>query len=182
VDVLADLAADGLVHVFFSLTTLRRDLARRLEPRAPQPERRLSALAALGKAGVPVGVMVAPVIPVLTDPELETILARAREAGALDAGYVTLRLPHEVAGLFREWLDVHEPLKATHVMNRVRELHGGKDYDATFGKRLFGTGTYARFLRDRVRLAYRRLGFPGMPPLPTHLFRPPPLNGQLRLF
>lgn len=182
-DLLTDLARDDLVHVFVSITTLDRDLARRMEPRAAQPERRLAAIEALARAGVPVGVMAAPVVPVMTDPELENIPKRARAAGASEAGYAMLRLPHEVKNLFREWLAAHEPLKAEHVMNRVRELRGGKDYDATFGDRLRGTGKYAEFIRDRFRLAYRRLGFPGMAPLRTDLFKPPrPERGQMSLF
>lgn len=182
-DLLTDLAKDDLVHVFVSITTLDRDLARRMEPRAAQPERRLATIESLAKQGVPVGVMAAPIVPVMTDPELEDILKRAREAGASEAGYAMLRLPHEVKDLFREWLAAHEPLKAEHVMNRVRELRGGKDYDATFGERLRGTGKYAEFIRDRFRLAYKRLGFPGMAPMRTDLFKPPqPERGQLALF
>ncbi len=182
-DLLKDLARDGLVHVFVSITTLNRGLARRLEPRAAQPERRLATIEALARAGVPVGVMVAPIVPVMTDPELENILKRARAAGASEAGYVMLRLPHEVKDLFREWLAAQAPLKAAHVMNRVRELRGGKDYDASFGERLHGTGKYAEFIRDRFRLAYRRLDFPGMAPMRTDLFKPPqPTRGQLALF
>ncbi len=182
-DLLTDLAREDLVHVFVSITTLDRDLARRMEPRAAQPERRLATIEALARAGVPVGVMAAPVVPVMTDPELENILKRARAAGASEAGYAMLRLPHEVKDLFREWLAAHEPLKAEHVMNRVRELRGGKDYDATFGDRLRGTGKYAEFIRDRFRLAYQRLGFPGMAPLRTDLFEPPrPERGQMSLF
>lgn len=180
-DLLTNLARDDLVHVFVSLTTLDRELARRLEPRAPQPERRLAVVETLAGAGVPVGVMVAPVVPVLTDPEMERILQRARAAGAQEAGYVVLRLPHEVKDLFREWLAAHEPLKAEHVMNRVREVHGGRNYQPEFGLRLRGSGTYAQFLRDRFRLAYRRLGFPGLPPLRTDRFRPP-AGGQMSLF
>jgi DNA repair photolyase len=182
-DLLTDLAKDELVHVFVSITTLDRDLARRMEPRAAQPERRLATIEALAKAGVPVGVMAAPLVPVMTDPELENILKRARAAGASEAGYAMLRLPHEVKDLFREWLAAHEPLKAEHVMNRVRELRGGKDYDATFGDRLRGTGKYAEFIRDRFRLAYKRLDFPGMAPMRTDSFKPPqPERGQLNLF
>jgi DNA repair photolyase len=182
-DLLSELASNDLVHVFVSITTLDRDLARRMEPRAAQPERRLAAIEALAKAGVPVGVMVAPVIPVMTDPEMENILKQARAAGAAEAGYVLLRLPHEVKDLFREWLGVHEPLKAEHVMNRVRELRGGKDYDAAFGERLRGTGKYAEFLRDRFHLAYRRLGFQGISPTRVDLFKPPlPHRGQMNLF
>ncbi|MEO1765910.1 PA0069 family radical SAM protein [Thiobacter aerophilum] len=181
-DLLTDLARDDLVHVFVSLTTLDRELARCMEPRAAQPERRLAVIETLARAGVPVGVMVAPVIPVLTDPELESILQRARAAGAQEAGYAVLRLPHEVKNLFREWLASHRPLAAQHVMSRVRELNGGKDYEAAFGVRLVGSGPYARFLRDRFRLAYRRLGFPGLPVLATDRFRPPATSGQMSLF
>mgnify|MGYP000200348722 CR=1 FL=1 len=182
-DLLTDLARDDLVHVFVSITTLDRDLARRMEPRAAQPERRLATIEALAKAGVPVGVMVAPIVPVMTDPELESILKRAHEAGASEAGYVMLRLPHEVKDLFREWLAAHEPLKAEHVMNRVRELRGGKDYEAAFGDRMRGSGKYADFIRDRFRLAYKRLGFGGMAPMRADLFTAPkPERGQLALF
>lgn len=183
VDLLSQLARDGLIHVFVSITTLDRELARTLEPRAAQPERRLETVAALAQAGVPVGVMVAPVIPVLTDPALENILKRAREAGAQEAGYVLLRLPHEVKDLFRGWLSAHAPDAAAHVMNRVRETRGGKDYAAKFGERMRGSDTYAEFIRDRFRLAYKRLGYPGMEPIRTDLFRPPQLPGaQLSLF
>ena len=182
-DLLSELARDDLVHVFVSISTLDRDLARRMEPRAAQPERRLATIEALARAGVPVGVLVAPVVPVMTDPEMENILKRSREAGASEAGYVGLRLPHEVKDLFQEWLSVHEPLKAEHVMNRVRELRGGKEYDAEFGRRMRGAGKYAEFLRDRFRLAYKRVGFPGMPEMRNDLFTPPrPERGQLTLF
>jgi DNA repair photolyase len=183
IDLLADLAKDELAHVFFSVTTLKRDLARTLEPRAAQPERRLAAMEKLAAAGIPVGVLVAPLIPVLTDPEMESILKRAREAGAAEAGYVLLRLPHEVAPLFQEWLTVHEPGQASHVMNRVREMRGGKDYEAAFGTRMRGTGTYAEFIRDRFRLAYKRQGFEGLPSMRSDLFRVPPRAGdQMSLF
>lgn len=183
IDLLAEMARDSLVHVFFSVTTLKRDLARALEPRAAQPQRRLLALERLAAAGIPVGVLVAPLIPVLTDPELESILQRAYEAGAVEAGYVLLRLPHEVADLFQEWLTVHAPGQAEHVMNRVRETRGGKEYEAEFGTRMRGSGTYATFLRERFRLAYKRLGFPGLPPIRTDLFSVPSQAGdQLNLF
>ena len=183
VDLLSQLACDGLVHVFVSITTLDRDLARTLEPRAAQPERRLETVAALAQAGIPVGVMVAPVIPVLTDPALEGILKRAREAGAQEAAYVLLRLPHEVKDLFCGWLAAHAPDAAQHVMNRVRETRSGKDYDTKFGERMRGSGIYAQLIRDRFHLAYKRLGYPGMAPLRTDLFQPPQLPGaQLSLF
>jgi DNA repair photolyase len=183
VDLLSQMARDGLVHVFVSITTLDRELARTLEPRAAQPERRLETISALAQAGIPVGVMVAPVIPVLTDPELETILKRAREAGAQAAGKVVLRLPHEVKDLFRAWLAAHAPDAAEHIMNRVREMRGGKDNEAKFGERMRGSGVYAEFISDRFRLAYKRLGYPGLAPMRTDLFHAPKLPGtQLSLF
>lgn len=134
----------------------------------------------LAAAGIPVGVMIAPVIPVLTDHELEDVLAAAANAGATFANYVVLRLPYEVKDLFREWLAVHEPLKADHVMSRLAELRGGRENDPRFGKRMAGTGIYADLLRQRFSAASRRLGFSrrGERPLPTHLFRPPALNDE----
>lgn len=183
-DLLADLARDELVHVFVSLTTLDEGLARRLEPRAARPAKRLAAIEALARAGVPVGVMVAPVIPVLTDHELEGLLAAARERGACAAAYAVLRLPHEVKELFAEWLANHRPAAAEHVMSRLRSLHGGREYDARFGTRMTGQGIYARLLADRFHLACKRARFPGMRPLRTDLFAPPKRRdgGQLELF
>ncbi len=157
-DILAPMAEKNLVQVMFSITTLDPDLSRRLEPRTTAPRRRLDAMRRLCAAGVPVGVMTAPVIPILTDPELETILAVSREAGAESACYVVLRLPHEVKDLFREWLQHHEPLKARHVMSVIRDLRGGKDYESTFGTRMRGTGLFAELIARRFMLACKRLG------------------------
>lgn len=174
-DLLASLAADGLVAVAVSLPTLNAGLKHTLEPRAPSAAARLRTIAKLAAARIPVGVMVAPVIPVLTDHELEDVLTAAASAGASFANYVVLRLPYEVKDLFREWLAVHEPLKADHVMSRMAELRGGRDNDPRFGKRMAGTGIYADLLRQRFATASRRLGLSGRAekPLPIHLFRPP---------
>lgn len=172
-DILAPLAADNLCEVAVSLTTLDSSLSRRLEPRAVAPHRRLETVTRLSEVGVPVSVLVAPLIPVLTDAELEALLEAAHAAGARDAGYVLLRLPHEVKDLFADWLQMHAPLKAEHVLNRVRDCRGGRDYDATFGRRMRGTGIFADLLAQRFKQAYRRLGFPGRPPLECGLFRPP---------
>jgi DNA repair photolyase len=150
IDLLAEMACKRLVQVMVSVTTLRHELARTLEPRAAAPARRLKTIQHLQQAGIPVGVLVAPLIPVLTDSELETILAQAREAGAASAAYVLLRLPHEVKDLFREWLEEHEPTKAGHVMQRIRDSRGGKDYDAEFGARMRGTGIFADLLAQRL--------------------------------
>lgn len=184
VDVLAEMAQAGLAEVFVSMTTLDRALARRMEPRAAAPQRRLAVIQRLRQAGVPVGALIAPVIPVLTDPELETLLAAVAEAGALSAGYVLLRLPHEVAPLFRDWLATHYPLKAGHVMAQVQAARGGKDYDATFGTRMRGEGEYAKLIARRFQLAARRHGVDQpMPPLDTHRFRvPASRSGQMALF
>ena len=183
-DILAPMAERNLAQVLFSITTLDLDLSRRLEPRTTAPRRRLEAMRRLSAAGVPVGVMTAPVIPVLTDPELETILKSSREAGAESAGYVMLRLPHEVKDLFREWLAHHAPLKANHVMSVIRNLRGGKDYDSAFGTRMRGTGPFADLIARRFALACRRLGFDRhRRSLDTTLFKPPTRGGdQIDLF
>lgn len=174
IDLLAPMAAQGLAEVFVSITTLDRTLSRTLEPRAAAPQRRLQTLAALHAAGIPAGVMTAPVIPALNDHDLESILEAARDAGARRAGYILLRLPHEVAPLFEQWLHQHVPLKAAHVMSLIRQSRGGKDYDATFFQRQRGSGLFAELLAQRFRLATRRLGLNlGHRPLDTALFRPP---------
>lgn len=159
VELLADMAVRNLVAVYVSVTTLDKELKRKLEPRAAAPLARLAVIRKLADAKVPVGVMVAPVIPVLTDHEAEHILEAAAQAGATTAGYIMLRLPHEVNPLFQEWLHTHEPLKAEHVMSRVRELSGGRDYDSRFGKRQRGTGIFAELFRQRFELACRKYGF-----------------------
>lgn len=180
VDILAELATQGLVSVGISITTLDKSLARTLEPRGAAPHRRLEALTRLREAGVPVGVMVAPVIPVLTDCELETIVKAAYAAGASSAEYILLRLPLEVADLFQEWLRQHYPLKAEHVMNRVRDARGGKVYDAAFHQRLRGDGSYADLIAQRFRLIRKKLGLDRvMPDLRTDLFRKPAPGGQM---
>ncbi|WP_018864441.1 PA0069 family radical SAM protein [Thioalkalivibrio sp. ARh3] len=173
-DLLGPMAERGLVQVAISVTTLDRALSRHLEPRAAAPQRRLETMRRLSEAGVPVAVLVAPLIPVLTDGELESLLDAAREAGATSAGYVLLRLPREVAPLFEDWLRTHHPLKADHVLQRLREAHGGKLYDSSFGHRMVGAGPYATLLRQRFRLARRRAGLAGrLAELDTTHFRPP---------
>jgi DNA repair photolyase len=182
-DLLADLARDNLVQVHLSVTTLDNHLSAKLEPRAAAPHTRLKTLRALADAGVPCGVLVAPVIPMLTDHMLEDILAAAREAGAQSASYVLLRLPHEVRHLFREWLDLHVPERAAHVMSLMQQMHGGKDYDASFGDRMRGNGVLAQLLKARFAKAHARLGYGRLPPLNERAFvRPRPPSPQASLF
>lgn len=173
-DLLADLARDGLVQVMFSIPTLDNDMKRVLEPRAAAAGARLKAMRVLADAGVPVGVLVAPIVPVLTEHEIEDVLAACHEAGATAAGYTLLRLPWEVKDLFREWLAEHFPERAAHVMSQVRAMRGGRDNDPQFGTRMHAVGPVAQLIRQRFQLARRRLGFDEGrgPPLPTHLFRP----------
>ncbi|HEY1889873.1 MAG TPA: PA0069 family radical SAM protein [Steroidobacteraceae bacterium] len=182
-DLLADLARDGLAGVGVSITTLDVELKRVMEPQAASPHARLEALRRLSEAGVPAGVMVAPVIPALTDHEMEAILEASAAAGARWAGYVLLRLPHEVKDLFREWLAAHYPDRAEHVMSLVQQMRGGKDYDSTFGTRMKGTGPLAELLRRRFQVACRRLslGTGRHQPPNTALFRPPRSGPQLAL-
>jgi len=177
IDLLADLAKDRLVSVMLSITSLTNDIKRTLEPRAASPQARLRVMQQLSQAGIPVGVLVAPVIPAITDHEMESILAAAKDAGAGSAGYVLLRLPHEVKILFREWLQEHYPDRAKHVMSLINQARGGKDYDAQFGQRMTGTGAYAELLRTRFELAKRKFGLgstEGRSELATDRFRPPP--------
>ena len=185
-DLLAPMAAKRLTKVFVSINTLDRSLARRLEPRAASPQRRLDTLRALARAGVPCGVMVAPVIPALTDKSIEEVLEAAAAAGAGGAGYIVMRLPHEVRPLFKEWLATHYPLRAEHVMSVVRDIRGGRDNDPRFGSRMTGSGNYAELLSTRFRLACRRFGLDkerrGERPLDCTRFRPPLAGGQLPLF
>lgn len=157
-DILVRLARRNLVHVCLSVTTLDPALARRMEPRAAAPARRLAAIQALAQAGVPVGVLAAPMIPGLNDAELERILAACAAAGATRAGYVLLRLPLEIAGLFEDWLHAHMPDRAARVLALVRQTRGGNLYDSRFGKRQSGTGPYAEMLASRFRVAVERLG------------------------
>ena len=157
-DILARLASRGLAKVAISVTSLDRRVARKMEPRAATPDRRLEAIKALSTAGVPVSVMVAPIVPAINDSEIESILGAAREAGALEAGYVLLRLPLELKELFREWLATEFPDRAARVISILRSMHGGKDYVATFGLRQRGNGPYAEQIALRFRLTTKRLG------------------------
>lgn len=182
-DLLTELAAHNLVSVAVSVTSLDDELGRRLEPRAAGGRRRLRIIERLSGAGVPVCALVAPVIPVLNDHEIERILQAAAERGARAASYTTLRLPHEVREIFREWLAAHYPERSEHVMSRVRDLHGGRDYDARFGRRMRGEGDYASMLSQRFRVARRRFGLAErLPELDTSLFRPGGRRDQLDLF
>ncbi len=158
-DLLRDLARDQLVQVFLSVTTLDNGLASRLEPRASAPHARLRAVGELAAAGVPVGVFVAPVIPAVTDAEMESVMEAAREAGASTISYTLVRLPHQVAPLFREWLDVHFPDRAEHVMSLIQQMRGGRDNDPRFGSRMRGEGLFADLLKRRFEIARKRLGF-----------------------
>lgn len=184
IDLLAPMARDGLAQVFVSVTSLDRTLARRMEPRAAAPERRLRTIAALAAAGIPTGVMFAPVIPALNDHELEQVLAAAADAGAHHAGYVMLRLPREVNPLFKDWLERNYPLRAAHVMSRVRDLRGGEESDSTFGRRLTGEGVFADLVKQRFARQCRAHGMnKSRHRLRADLFRPPPANrDQLELF
>lgn len=158
IDLLAPLARDNLVYTLVSVTTLDNDIKRTLEPRTASPAARLRAIRSLSSAGIPVGVMIAPVIPVLTDAELEKIIEAAAAAGARSAGYVLLRLPYELKDLFREWLDEHEPLKAKHVWSRLHDMRSGRDNDPRWGHRQRGEGQYAELLTQRFAAACARYG------------------------
>ena len=183
IDLLAQMAQDDLVQVFITVTTLDAEVARKLEPRAASPRRRLQAMQRLNEAGVPCGVLVAPVIPFLTDAELENILQAAYEHGARTGYYSLLRLPYELKDLFKDWLSVHYPLKAEHVMSRLREMRGGRENDSEFGSRFRGDGLFAQLLAKRFQLACERLGFnrEGRV-LNTDCFNKPDRGGQQSLF
>ncbi|WP_333683213.1 PA0069 family radical SAM protein [Pontibaca methylaminivorans] len=183
-DILGPMAARGLLRVGISLTTLDAGLARRMEPRAPAPARRLAMIRRLSEAGIPVRIMASPLVPGLTDHELEALLAAGREAGAESATWIMLRLPHEVSALWQEWLARNEPGRADKIMTRLREMHGGKDYDSRWSHRMRGEGEYARMIGHRFRLATRRLGLAiRTRELRCDLFAPPPEAGdQLSLF
>ncbi|HEX5338646.1 MAG TPA: PA0069 family radical SAM protein [Gallionella sp.] len=183
IDLLAQLAQDNLVQVFITVTTLDAEIARKLEPRAASPRRRLQAMHALNEAGVPCGVFVAPVVPFLTDAELESILQAAHEHGARTAAYTLLRLPYELKDLFKDWLAVHYPLKAEHVMSRLREMRGGRENDAEFGSRFSGNGLFAELLSRRFRIACERIGLNREEgALDTSRFVKPARAGQMALF
>ena len=183
-DLLAPMAADGLVKVFVSVTSLRHDLARRLEPRATAPARRLKTVHTLNRAGVPTGVMFAPVIPFINDAELERVLEQAAAAGAKAVGYIMLRLPNEVKQLFREWLDLHEPGKTEHVFSIIRDLRSGRENDPEYFTRMRGRGVYADLVRKRFDNACRKFGLNRDNwRLNTGLFTPPvTANPQQSLF
>jgi DNA repair photolyase len=171
IDILSRMAEKGLAKVALSVTTLDRMLARTMEPRAATPTRRLEAIRQLSDAGIPASVMVAPIIPGLTDPEIERILDSARNAGAREAGYVILRLPLEVSPIFKDWLLRHYPDRYRHVMSLVRSMRDGKDYDSEWGKRMKGSGPYAWQIGRRFEIAARRLGLNvEKTPLRTDLF------------
>ena len=171
-DILVPMAQQGLVRVGVSVTTLDDRLSRRMEPRVPRPARRLAVIRALSEAGVPVRVMVSPVVPGLSDHEIEKILEAGRDAGASSASWIMLRLPREVSPLWQEWLAEHYPGQAARVMARLREMHGGKDYDARWGRRMRGEGRYAEMIALRFKAAARRLGLDEVQPrLRGDLFR-----------
>lgn len=184
IDILSDMARRGLVRVGISVTTLDAKLSRLMEPRVPPPARRLQIINRLARAGVPVRVMASPMVPALTDPELEAILTAGKNAGARHASWIMLRLPREVSPLFQDWLSQHYPDRADRIMARLREMHGGKDYEANWGHRMRGSGPYAEMISQRFKLAVKRIGLKTVaPPLRTDMFRPPVLPGaQMSLF
>lgn len=176
---LAEMAQDNLAQVAISVTTLDNELKRRLEPRTAGPAARLRVLEALGAAGVPTAVLAAPMIPALNDSELESILEAAKETGVRQANYILLRLPHEVAPLFRQWLAEHYPARAAHVMSLVQQSRGGRDYDSDFSQRQVGTGVFAQLLQRRFRVAIRKLGLNRRRlSLDCGRFQPPPQSGD----
>ena len=189
IDLLAPMAKKNLVKAFVSITTLDHRLARALEPRAASPQRRVDALRALAAAGIPCGVMVAPLIPALTDKSLEGVLEAAAQAGATMAGWILLRLPNEVRPLFKEWLAAHHPQRADHVISIIRQSRGGRENDPNFGSRMTGSGNFVELIGKRFDLACRRLGLnseenhmASRKDLDCSLFRPPLAGGQMRLF
>jgi DNA repair photolyase len=183
-DLLHDLASENLVHVSISVTTLDAELARSLEPRTSTPAGRLRAVGELSAAGVPVRVLVAPIIPGLNDSEIPSILEAAKAAGAWHAGYTLLRLPLTVAPVFREWVERERPEHLQKIEGRIRNMRGGKLNDSQFGRRMRGTGEMAEQLRNMFHLFRKRCGLEReLPPYDCTRFRPPlPRNGQLRLF
>jgi DNA repair photolyase len=185
-DLLVPMAQKNLVHVTISITTQDHHISRYLEPRTAAPQRRFQAIRTLAAAGVPVGINVAPVIPFLTDHEMETLLDTARTMGATNAGYVLLRMPWELKALFRNWLEQHFPLKAAHVLSRVQDMRGGRENDPNFGTRMVGEGVFAELLRQRFLKACQRFGLNSggrrlMTTLDTRQFAVPgkPLQGAL---
>ena len=177
IDILGDMARRGLVRVGISVTTLDAKLSRLMEPRAPGPQRRLQMIRRLSQAGVPVRIMASPMIPALTDPELENILRAGRDAGARHASWIMLRLPREVSPLVQEWLAEHYPDRAERIMSRLREMHGGREYDARWHKRMRGEGPYADIVANRFNLATKQLGLgQTAPPMRHDLFRAPAVD------
>jgi DNA repair photolyase len=181
-DLLSELARHQAAIVFISVTTLDNNLARDLEPRASQPARRLAAIQALSGAGIPAGVLVAPVIPGLTDHEMPAILKAAGAAGACAAGYVPLRLPYGVKTLFEEWLSIQRPTQKEKILNRVREVRGGRLNDPEFRSRMRGEGPYAAHMHELFELSCRRAGIPGTVPAVSAASFKRPSGGQLPLF
>ncbi len=183
-DILGRMARRGLVRVGVSVTTLDPKLSRLMEPRAPAPARRLQMIRKLAQAGVPVRIMASPIVPALTDPELEAILAAGKEAGARSASWIMLRLPREVSPLVQEWLAANFPDRARRIMARLREMHGGKDYDAGWGRRMRGEGPYAEMIARRFSIALKRLNLRETAlPMRCDLFVPPRVpSAQLDLF
>lgn len=177
-DLLSELAKDSLVSIVVSLTTLDPELARNMEPRATAPHRRLQTIGKMSESGIPVSVLVAPLIPFLNDNELEKIVTAAAEQGAQQARYVFLRLPHELKILFSEWLTMHYPLKAEHIMNLIRDSRGGKEYRAEFGSRMRGEGEYAALLAQRFKLVGNKLDLNHEVDFRTDLFKPPLMPGE----
>jgi len=184
VDILSNMAEQSLAKVGVSVTTLDDTLSGRMEPRAPRPKRRLAAIRRLAEAGVPVRIMCSPMIPALNDHEMEAILTAGHDAGASAASYIALRLPLEVSPLFQDWLAENYPDRAARIMGHVRTMHGGRDYDPQWGRRMTGAGPYAELLKTRFAVACRRLGLGSdLPPLRTDLFQRPKRAGdQLSLF
>jgi DNA repair photolyase len=181
-DLIAPMAQQGLAAIYVTITTLDADLARKLEPRAAAPHRRLRLLRTLAEHGIPCGVSLAPQIPFLND-DMEQVMQAAWDAGAREAFYHVLRLPWEVAPLFRQWLELHYPQRAQRVMHRIQEMRGGKDYDSDFATRMKGSGTWAQLVRQRFERTAKRLGFNAKRQLfRTDLFRPPSPAGQGSLF
>jgi DNA repair photolyase len=182
IDLLADLARDRLVAVMISVTSLDPAVARTLEPRAPHPQRRIDAIRQLSDAGIPVSANISPIIPAITDHEIEAMVARVAMADARDVSYIPVRLPHEVAPLFRAWLDAHYPDRAAKVMAIINDLRGGRDNDPNFGTRMRGQGVWADLIRTRFQKARKRAGLgTDRLILRTDLFRPPE-GAQMRLF
>ncbi len=184
IDLLEDMARRNLIHTAVTITTLNRELARALEPRATAPQRRLETVHRLSEAGIPVTVMAAPIIPALNDSEMENILQQAADAGAQNAHYILLRLPLELTALFEAWLNQHYPLKAGHVMSLIRQSRDGKTNDARFGSRMRGTGLFADMIAQRFKLAKARLPFRASTALDSSQFTPPKikLSPQFELF